>query len=1748
MKRIKDILKKYWFYILAFVIPWLVVVIHSWLANTWVTGNGTLLRGDMSAQLVPFYYELWDKIHSGESFAYTWHMFGGIDFHSILGYLISPFTLLVLIFPKDWIENVVQFIMVTKLALVSLSMVYYMYNTKYNTLKIHKGLVSLFLGLAFALGNGMLNFMGYIQFNDVMYCVPILLLLVERMVDNKKWKLYYLILTFCMFSNLYLTYSVCIFLLLWFGFQMMGKVEQRGRKFMLFAGSSVLSALTSAGGICSALVLNYSRYSTEKDSIISGYIYRILVNFSDFVKQFFVLSPIAEADNLAPNIYVSVLGVVLAAFILCIKMNKKEKVYLIILFGLMAASISFGYLSYVWHLFAVPNGVYHRFSNLFVFVILFMMLLTFTHMQDLKKRHVAGIGAVLLVLFFLAFFKIDQYETPAVYIATITLLIIYIILLFFYCKKDISYSRILVVLAVFGIAELCINAQVALKSYDCVSFLKDNKQKQMLRLLEDTTLEPGERVAWSQFTNNMGLIAGINTDGGFASGINGQNREFHQRLGMACMGRVGYLTSGGSPLINLLFNNRYGISDSDTEYSDARIVSQTEDYKLYRMNRLAGLGYMVNSDVLQWDIDKGTYFDVQNQFVEYATGEAPIFHAEKVEMTYENGGNDTVSVWDKELEQYGTYAVKYQYKYDDSRDMLKAEFTVDEEMDLYLSSEINGNGEAVSVFLDGEMLFTNERASSQWSYHIGNVRKGQKVSVYVLPEYELNGQGGFDWVLQLASFDEEAYAKAYEKLSQNTYHIESETSDYLCGTIEAKEAGVMMTSIQAADGFSVIVDGKKSDYVTIAGAMIGVSLPKGKHNIEFVYDTPEIKYGKLISVFSIALFLLLCFYDYGLALSKSETGMEKLWKIKKVINQYGIYILAFLIPWMILLLRCFYDGIWLFGDGSLLRGDMSAQLVPFYYELWNKVHAGEALSFTWNVGGGTDFHTLSGYLISPFTLLVLVLPKTWIPNVVQFIMGMKWALVTVSMVYFFKNTRYNTLHRHKGMVSLFLGIAYGMGTGMLNYMGYIQFEDVMICFPVLLLLVEKIAMEKRWKLYYLLLTFSMLSNIYISFSVCIFLLMWFVFQLLSEKKERAGKFFLFAGVSLLSALTVFNSLIGGLILAQGRLDVAQESTLLSYLQGMLIKPYDFIKQMFALTPIASAASYDPNIYFSVLAAVLAGAFLFIKMDKKKKLYLIGVTLVLTVSFFYGPLSLVWHCFAVPNAVYHRFSYLFVFVMLFLVLLVLIHLKELRLRQICAVGTADGVLFIITFLLLDRFESYIVYLVTILLIVLTMILLYLFRKKHITYSQILLAVSVIGILEMCSSAFVALNDYNVEGYYNKQGNQQAVTLAEKAVMEDGERMEYMDCSLNMGLVTSKASDSAFLSSINGYKMRMHKQLGMPYNGEVEYSYYGASPLVNLLSNIRYYVATGACQVSDADEVETTNGYTLYRTRRLAGLGYMVDEQITDWNTDFSVGFDVQNDFVKKAVGGTEIFDLIEQPQLSCYTAGGEKVEEDPRWAEKGVYRYDYKMKYGNEQDTMIAEYKVTEDIDDLYMAEIANWGAYINIFVDGELIRSDLTINVQQMFHIGKINKGQTLTICAVPVPSIFTVPEGILVLEFAKFNEDAYAAAYEKLSSNVYQIETQEADYVKGSIEAEQSGIMMTSIQALDGFTVYVDGKETQCVKVADALLGVPLEKGKHTVEFKYRTPSPLYGKVISVGAFVLYVIFCLIDDRKKRKKNGSIL
>ena len=75
--------------------------------------------------------------------------------------------------------------------------------------------------------------------------------------------------------------------------------------------------------------------------------------------------------------------------------------------------------------------------------------------------------------------------------------------------------------------------------------------------------------------------------------------------------------------------------------------------------------------------------------------------------------------------------------------------------------------------------------------------------------------------------------------------------DHFTSKINVQNDGILYTSIAADNGWKVLVDGKEVKYKKIYDAVIGLELDKGEHDIEFIYTTPGLKIGIIISITTI---------------------------------------------------------------------------------------------------------------------------------------------------------------------------------------------------------------------------------------------------------------------------------------------------------------------------------------------------------------------------------------------------------------------------------------------------------------------------------------------------------------------------------------------------------------------------------------------------------------------------------------------------------------------------------------------------------------------------------------------------------------------------------------------------------------------------------------------------------------------------------------------------------------------------------
>lgn len=114
---------------------------------------------------------------------------------------------------------------------------------------------------------------------------------------------------------------------------------------------------------------------------------------------------------------------------------------------------------------------------------------------------------------------------------------------------------------------------------------------------------------------------------------------------------------------------------------------------------------------------------------------------------------------------------------------------------------------------------------------------------------------------------------------------------------------------------------------------------------------------------------------------------------------------------------------------------------------------------------------------------------------------------------------------------------------------------------------------------------------------------------------------------------------------------------------------------------------------------------------------------------------------------------------------------------------------------------------------------------------------------------------------------------------------------------------------------------------------------------------------------------------------------------------------------------------------------------------------------------------------------------------------------------------------------------------DKYETAVKKLKNNQLENVEYGNNYLSGTINTKTSGILQISTSYSDGWTAYVDGNKTEILKVNEAFIGIPLEKGNHTIVFKYETPYFKIGTIISIIGIFILIMITIIDVRKRRKE-----
>lgn len=382
------------------------------------------------------------------------------------------------------------------------------------------------------------------------------------------------------------------------------------------------------------------------------------------------------------------------------------------------------------------------------------------------------------------------------------------------------------------------------------------------------------------------------------------------------------------------------------------------------------------------------------------------------------------------------------------------------------------------------------------------------------------------------------------------------------------------------------------------------------------------------------------------------------------------YLAAFFLPVALIYIAYAIFGLYPFGEHSVLCLDLNGQYVYYFEAIRDAFHGDGSILYNWsrNLSGGYQ-GVIGYYLASPFTLIVILLPRTMILGALLIMILCKLGAASAAFCYYARKSKH---------VSPLLGVMLGTMFGMCAY-GIIQTIDPMwldglICLPLIALGVEYLIDDGRKLNYIIPLALICIANFYIGFMCCIFTAIYFVFYLLAgtdkvqlnaknmDKIFRIiGRMALATGVAICCAafmiLPVYNAL------ALGKFDFSTPDW--SYKNQFNV--LDFIAQFSCVNQYSSVnVQGKPEIYCGVLAALCAPLFfLNSRIPVRKRIGYGALCIVMFFCMMARPLDMLWHGGQMPNWLPFRYSFIYSFILLSMVAMTLRYATSIKQHHIAA---------------------------------------------------------------------------------------------------------------------------------------------------------------------------------------------------------------------------------------------------------------------------------------------------------------------------------------------------------------------------------------------------------------------------------------------------------------------------------------------------
>lgn len=876
-------------------------------------GDLSVMLYDMPVQYANYFGWLIETMRGGGNLLYSnAASLGGGTFSLFTYYLSSPFNLIAPFFTPDDVPALFSVLYLLKIPTCALACLLFLRGRllapeaesptearrQAAGAPAQDQLALALIACAYALTSYVVGYASNIMWLDGVYMLPLAALGVWRLVQRRNCSGLFVAATASILFNWYTGYMVCLFCVLYFFYELARRTRLKGARLSTCVQFAITLGLAVGAGIVVLLptalsLLGGKGESAGLSSLLAGNVLSRNPLLTPNLFGIGVTPGITTTAN-CPALVVSAAALVgFGLFFANPSISKRSRACAGVLAAAMLASVAITPLATVWSGFVAESSYTNRNGFVVLFVICFIAAEGLTKMAKAPhpiKSALTGGGAVAILYLLSA---LVWRASRGSWMPSSSLVGLETALLLAFtglaalishagsrregqserrarrlCGTRALWAGALCMVVVFGAEEIhATKLQLASCQYTVSDYAQDVEEIQAFYSPLYQAADAGEfvrvgntSVFWgaSKYNgpDNMALVMGLSTFDHYSSTQEFSIQELLAHLGYSKVTPFGTYYMSSNPVADALLGVTF-IADDAQPYAASALEGAGTlrgEYKLYRNDLALPLGWgCLGSGDVSWTGDP--YANQRAMLADAAGCEGDIWNAASV-----SDAEGSASDADAESGKARTVTVTA-----NADGPLYAYFPTLMVNELYYDGGI-----ACEVSVDGQFVQSVGGRGSCNMVYLGEVIKGQTVTLSILPKYpgacQTRPDGSCATVsnsLYEPSAGElvdaqvligDAFKSQLARIDSDGFTLQAYEDGALSATFDAKQDEKLVLSIPYEDGWSATVNGQAVAVEAAYGGLSSISVEAGENEIELHYMTPGLVPGAAVGIVCVTLF------------------------------------------------------------------------------------------------------------------------------------------------------------------------------------------------------------------------------------------------------------------------------------------------------------------------------------------------------------------------------------------------------------------------------------------------------------------------------------------------------------------------------------------------------------------------------------------------------------------------------------------------------------------------------------------------------------------------------------------------------------------------------------------------------------------------------------------------------------------------------------------------------------------------------